>query len=699
MASLSHALHAFQSGGLSPNEFFAQVDHALATDRTDYARLLEILSEEHTKVPLPPDVYAEVHRRIEHLAVAEHDAVDDRTRMKSNARASVPPSPAAAPPPASAEPERIKGVGDTVNGRFLLEECLGFGGMGTVYKALDLRKLEASDRNPYIAIKVLNVQFRGHPKSLIALQREARKAQTLAHPNIITVYDFDRDGSMVYLTMEYLAGQPLSRRLRAPDFHGLPYPEALPIITGMANALAYAHERGFVHCDFKPANVFVTDKGQVKIIDFGIARVFRRSEEEVEATVFDAGSLGGMTPAYASPEILEHREPDPRDDIYALACITYQLLTGAHPFGQLPATQARAAGLRPQRPKKLPSRQWRALRNALAFNRETRTPSVAQFLAGMKPERRIMTPAAAGIAGVAAVALVAVAIVYFRPPAGILGPDTAPPLVVAEEAPVAEPPVPVPAEPVPVPAEPVPAEPVPAEPAPSAPAPEVPPPSLAAVTPVLAQVPCSAFTASLNERTLHVRGYLPSRFGVARLRDALSAIPGMATLNTDVQQVSDEKCGVIEAFGPYWTNNWQAGGESSIRMRDGRTELTEGNSLVMDVTTPDRESYVHVDYYVLDGNVVHLVPSRRAKANRAPPRYTATIGTLTGWTIAKPFGAELIVLLTTPVPLFDELRPEYESRSDYLRAVGQRLRQIAAKHGADKIGADFVQITTRAREG
>jgi len=683
MASLSHALHAFQSGGLSPNEFFAQVDHALATERTDYARLLEILSEEHTKVPLPPDVYAEVHRRIEHLAVGEHGAAaDDRTRMQIGARASVPAGAAAAPAAAEAEPERLKGVGDTVNGRFLLEECLGFGGMGTVYKALDLRKLEASDRNPYIAIKVLNVQFRGHPKSLIALQREARKAQTLAHPNIVTVYDFDRDGSMVYLTMEYLSGQPLSRRLRAPDFHGLPYPEALPIITGMANALAYAHERGFVHCDFKPANVFVTDKGQVKVIDFGIARVFRRSEEEAEATVFDAGSLGGLTPAYASPEILEHREPDPRDDIYALACITYQLLTGAHPFGQLPATQARAAGLRPQRPKKLPARPWRALRSALSFDRETRTPSVAQFLAGMGAERRITVPVAAGIAGVAAVALVAVAIVYFRDPSGTLGPGSAPPAVVAdEEVPAAEPPAP--------------AERAPAERAPT----DVPPLSLAAVMPVLAQVPCSAFTASVSEQTLHVQGYLPARFGVARLRDALSAIPGVATLNTDVQQVSDEKCAVIEALGPYWTKNRQAGAETSIRMHDGGTELTEGDSLVIDVTTPGHESYVHVDYYVLDGNVVHLVPSRRAKANRAPPRYAATIGTLAGWTIAKPFGAELIVLLTTPVPLFDDERPEYESRSDYLRAIDERLRQIGEKHGADKITADFVQITTRAREG
>jgi len=210
MASLAQAIQTFHKGDLSRNEFLAQIDRALALERSNWQRLREILSEENTRGMLPPDIYAELQRRVEHAPDPESEVGETRLRTES----------AAALPAGQggymevADPDRMKGIGDTINGRFVLEECLGFGGMGTVYKALDLRKLEASDRKPYIAIKVLNVQFRGHPKSLITLQREAKKAQALAHPNIVRVYDFDREGPVVYLTMEYLAGKPRSTWLR-----------------------------------------------------------------------------------------------------------------------------------------------------------------------------------------------------------------------------------------------------------------------------------------------------------------------------------------------------------------------------------------------------------------------------------------------------------------------------------------------------
>ncbi|MCU7860768.1 MAG: protein kinase, partial [Candidatus Thiodiazotropha sp. (ex Lucinoma kastoroae)] len=91
---------------------------------------------------------------------------------------------------------------------------LGRGGMGVVYKARDLRKVEAMDREPYIAVKVLSKDFQANPDSFIALQRESKKAQQLAHPNIVTVYDFDRDGPNVFMTMELLEGEPLDQLIR-----------------------------------------------------------------------------------------------------------------------------------------------------------------------------------------------------------------------------------------------------------------------------------------------------------------------------------------------------------------------------------------------------------------------------------------------------------------------------------------------------
>ncbi|MES2259732.1 MAG: protein kinase [Pseudomonadota bacterium] len=673
MEHLAHAIRQLQNGALTRPDFFVQLDRVLDAATGGTGRLLEILNEEHARTALPADVYDEVLRRIRLLSDTRQRMGADDTFVQT--RPGEPTAPHAPPGPQEqpfdAGPERMKAVGDTLNGRFVLEECIGFGGMGTVYKALDLRKLEASDRKPYIAIKVLNVQFRGHPKSLIALQREARKAQALAHPNIVSVYDFDRDGAMVYLTMEYLAGKPLSQVLRAPGFAGMSYPDTMRIVTGMGNALAYAHERGFVHCDFKPGNVFLTDSGTMKVIDFGIARVFQKAEEDVDVTVFDPGSLGALTPAYASPEMLERREPDPRDDIYALGCITYELLTGSHPFNRMSALQARAAGMRPQRPPRLGRRQWRALRNALAFEREARTPTVARFLSqigeanGGWHQALLAGGIGVGIAAAAALALFGLRTMEPAPgttrQAGAAAPSASAPM-----------------------------------------APAMPAATPDTIAATLAAVPCSALVGSVREHALEVQGYLAKAIDATRLKDTLAAMPGVATVNLDVRQVPADQCAVISAFAPYWIAHRRAGGGAALRLATPGTGagamLTEGDSLMVDVTTAAAESFVTVDYYVLDGSVTHLLPNPRARDNRAPANYAATIGSMGEWAIGKPFGTELLVLLTTPVPLFDTLRPVSEPGADYLAAVAQQLQRIGAGDGAGKIAVDFLQINTRARK-
>jgi len=267
--------------------------------------------------------------------------------------------------------------------RFLLEKVLGVGGMGVVYKARDRLKVEAKDRYPYVAIKMLNAEFNSHPEAFIALQRESSKTQSLSHQNIVQVFDFDRDGDVFFMTMEYMEGKPLDKLIKQYRTTGLPWDDVWVIVQDICRALQYAHAKNIVHADFKPGNIFVTTDGTAKIFDFGIARAVTTIEKEdglsVHKTIFDAGSLGGLTPAYASYEMLEGQEPDVRDDIYALGCIVYELFTGRHPFGKQPADLARKQRLRPERITGLKKRQWKVLEKALAFERKDRIGSVEEF--------------------------------------------------------------------------------------------------------------------------------------------------------------------------------------------------------------------------------------------------------------------------------------------------------------------------------
>lgn len=290
----------------------------------------------------------------------------------------------------------VVAVGSVLKNRFVLEEMLGRGGMGVVYKARDLRKVEAMDRNPYIAVKVLSKDFQANPDSFIALQRESKKAQQLAHPNIVTVYDFDRDGPNVFMTMELLEGEPLDQLIRRLRPATLPTQQALSIIEQMARALAYAHSENIVHSDFKPGNIFLTSKSVVKVVDFGIARAAKSTDRPAEdATVFDPGSLGALTPTYASCEMLEYGEPDPRDDVYGLSVVAYELLAGSHPFDRKPATYARDLDLKAKRPKELPKEIWQAISHGLEFEREKRTQNATQFIkemSGPRPGRDNLLP-------------------------------------------------------------------------------------------------------------------------------------------------------------------------------------------------------------------------------------------------------------------------------------------------------------------
>ena len=280
--------------------------------------------------------------------------------------------------------------GDLLRGRFQLISKLGEGGMGAVWKGLDKLKQEARDRNPYVAIKLLQGDFREHPEAFIALQRETSKQQRLAHPNIATVYDFDRDDATntVFMTMEVLEGQPLDVFVRRLPARGLSEEQAMPLIEQLCNGLAHAHSHGLVHSDFKPGNCFLTDEGNIKLLDFGIARASKtKTDAEGDTTLFDPAELGALTPTYATVEMFNGEDPDPRDDVYALGVMSYQLLTGRHPYGRRSAPKALELKLRPEPVPKLSKSQNRALARSVALKREQRTESVEQFFAELQPEK------------------------------------------------------------------------------------------------------------------------------------------------------------------------------------------------------------------------------------------------------------------------------------------------------------------------
>lgn len=264
------------------------------------------------------------------------------------------------------------GIGSILRDRFILDAEIGRGGMGIVYSAVDRRRLEAGSAQPHVALKLLNDAFRKDSHALRVLESEARKTQSLAHPNIATVYDFDRDRAEVFIVMELLSGRPLSRHLAEAMGQAMPGERIARILEGICNGLSHAHERGIVHADLKPGNIFVSGDNSVKLLDFGLSTAGTGGG-------YDASELNALTAPYASPEMFEGAERDPRDDIFALGCIAYQLLAGTHPFAMKSTSEAAAEGMAPDPIGDLDPTAWKAIERALSFDRATRTASVGAF--------------------------------------------------------------------------------------------------------------------------------------------------------------------------------------------------------------------------------------------------------------------------------------------------------------------------------
>jgi len=299
------------------------------------------------------------------------------------------PPPAAAPaatpaalgtPAGDEEPhvERSLAPGDVLRGRYRVVAMLGQGGMGTVFEAVDQFRLDGANGNQKVAIKVLHTAVIQRPRLFAELRREFQHLQSLSHPNIVRVHEFDRDGDLAFFTMEYLSGVLLSRVLAVHGVTGLHRPYAFAIVRDVGSAVVHAHARGVVHGDLNPGNIFITDSGEVRVLDFGAAHQLRRTPwiSDFEGTQ----QITVATPRFASCQLLEGETADARDEVYALACIAYLLLTGRHPYREHSALKARTLRLKPVRPHGISGRQWRALRAGLEFDRDRRPTDIPGWL-------------------------------------------------------------------------------------------------------------------------------------------------------------------------------------------------------------------------------------------------------------------------------------------------------------------------------
>jgi eukaryotic-like serine/threonine-protein kinase len=204
-----------------------------------------------------------------------------------------------------------------LNNRYRLLAQTASGGMAVVYKAHDLTL------NRVVAVKILRENFADDSGFRARFQSEAQAAANLAHPNIVTVYDYGQDGARSYIVMEFVEGCDLKSVIRAES--PLPLDRAIDLMAQACAALGYAHRAGLVHCDVKPQNLIVTPEGRLKVTDFGIARAISQSLPHTVETVWG-------TPHYFSPEQAAGEPPTPASDVYSLGVVLYEMLSGRLPF-------------------------------------------------------------------------------------------------------------------------------------------------------------------------------------------------------------------------------------------------------------------------------------------------------------------------------------------------------------------------------
>jgi serine/threonine protein kinase len=392
-----------QAGSLGAASFQKAVQHGLTTGALSAVDLREWLHSLHIRRALPTRILEELHQLLgEPLSVTLNGEAKPCAGGKATPDANV-----TIPRDSTKAPGRAPvGVGTVLDRRYELVAEIGGGGMGEVFKALDILAQQERDPDCYVAIKILKPSLQTNEDAVRGLQREANRARKISHPNVLRIHQFerDRDNGLYFISMELLEGRSVQSRMDK-NVTGEPWAIVGAFVEEACLGLESAHAEGIIHSDIKPNNLLITPRDELKILDFGIAAPMIGSGESRE-TRKGLRELGFMTPAYASLEMLEGEEPRPSDDVYSLACVTYRWLCGRPPYVSadkplvaLPANKAQ--GLIPPPIPDLHESQNDALRRALALRQKYRTQTAREFWRSMNVEPRRRYRRAAVIATIA----------------------------------------------------------------------------------------------------------------------------------------------------------------------------------------------------------------------------------------------------------------------------------------------------------
>ena len=311
-----------------------------------------------------------------------------RARVVANAPQRSPNPPVQFPlrpdaRPAPARAAQTRSALRSLRTRYDLQNILGRGADGIVYRALDRNRQHLVESQRYVAIKILHGDSPLSAETLIEYQRRAHQAQSLVHPHIVRVLDFDHDGEVHFLVMEFLQGESLevvlARGKVATD-------RALKIITDIGTALAYAHEHGVILGNLTPRKIMITAAGDAKLMDVGFPSApdgFVGASANAEAQYANR---------YASAERVSGESLTTSDDVYSLACIGYELLTGRLAYEGRSGGAARLNQQRPEPINSLPRPAWLALERGLRWTRQERDLTASQLVAALTSAEAVAEP-------------------------------------------------------------------------------------------------------------------------------------------------------------------------------------------------------------------------------------------------------------------------------------------------------------------